>query len=63
MLVELVKLALNYGVYAIPTAVAPPEVEGTLREWQPHLLIVDMDLDGPRGSRTSRARRARRASR
>src|SRR5438105_3233204 len=46
MLVELVKLTLNHGVYAIRTATSAPQVQASVEEWQPHLLILDMDLDG-----------------
>jgi DNA-binding response OmpR family regulator len=45
-LTELVKLTLNHGVYAIRTVGTLAAVETTLAEWQPHLLILDMDLDG-----------------
>jgi len=45
-LTELVKLTLNHGVYATRTVGTPTAVQTTLAEWQPHLLILDMDLDG-----------------
>ena len=45
-LTELVKLTLNHGVYATRTVGALTAVQTTLAEWQPHLLILDMDLDG-----------------
>ena len=47
-LVELVKLTLNHGVYTIRTVVTPREVESSVTDWHPHLLILDMDLDGRR---------------
>jgi DNA-binding response OmpR family regulator len=45
-LIELVKLTLNHGVYALRTMATLPEVSTALTEWQPHLLILDMDLNG-----------------
>jgi PleD family two-component response regulator len=46
MLIELIKLTLNHGVYITRTATSPAEVATALTEWQPHLAILDMDLDG-----------------
>jgi DNA-binding response OmpR family regulator len=48
MLVELVKLTLNHGVYSIRAATVDGEVTAAVTEWQPHLVILDMDLDGAR---------------
>ena len=48
MLVELIKLTLNHGVYATRAVATSDEAESVVAEWQPHLVIVDMDLDGPR---------------
>jgi len=47
-IVELIKMTLNHGVYAIRAATLAGEVASTLAEWQPHLALLDMDLDGPR---------------
>jgi DNA-binding response OmpR family regulator len=47
MLVELIKLTLNHGVYATRWVKAASDVGTELREWQPHLVIMDMDLGGP----------------
>jgi two-component system, OmpR family, response regulator MprA len=44
-LIELVKLTLNHGAYTTRT-VAAAEVETVVAEWQPQLLILDMDLGG-----------------
>ena len=47
-LAELVKLALNHAAYwtrAVDTAAV---VEATIDDWQPNLLILDMDLEGTR---------------
>ncbi len=46
VLIELVKMTLNHGVYTIRHVSTPNEVATALTEWQPHLLILDMDLDG-----------------
>src|SRR5947209_4828362 len=46
MMIELIKMTLNHGVYTTRTATTPNEVAIALTEWQPHLAILDMDLDG-----------------
>jgi DNA-binding response OmpR family regulator len=46
-IVQLVKLILAHGVCATRTVATAAEVATTLAAWQPHLLILDMDLDGP----------------
>jgi two-component system alkaline phosphatase synthesis response regulator PhoP len=46
-LVELVKLTLNHGVYTTRAVVSAAAVETNVAEWQPHLIVLDMDLDGP----------------
>jgi len=46
MLVELIKITLNHGVYTTRTAASAREVATALTDWQPHLAILDMDLDG-----------------
>ncbi len=46
MLVELIKMTLNHGVYSTRTATSANGVATALTEWQPHLAILDMDLDG-----------------
>ncbi len=45
-LAELVKLTLNHGVYTTRTVAAPSEVATNVAVWQPHLIVLDMDLDG-----------------
>lgn len=45
-LTELVKLTLNPGVYATRTVRTLSDVGSSIAHWQPHLLILDMDLDG-----------------
>jgi DNA-binding response OmpR family regulator len=46
IIVELIKMALNHGVYSTRTVTTVEQVGATLTEWQPHMAIVDMDLDG-----------------
>jgi DNA-binding response OmpR family regulator len=46
MMVELIKMTLNHGVYTTRTATSANAVAAALTEWQPHLAILDMDLDG-----------------
>ena len=46
MLVELIKLTLNHGVYSTRAVVTIEEVEASVADWHPHLVILDMDLDG-----------------
>jgi DNA-binding response OmpR family regulator len=46
VLVEVMKLTLNHGVYTTRTATNGAEFATALMAWQPHLAIVDMDLDG-----------------
>src|SRR3982074_62234 len=44
MLVELIKLTLNHGVYST-RAISTDDVSASVDEWQPHLVILDMDLN------------------
>jgi DNA-binding response OmpR family regulator len=46
MIVELVKLILKHGVYATRTVATAAEAATTLAAWQPHLVLLDMDLEG-----------------
>jgi DNA-binding response OmpR family regulator len=48
VLVELIKLTLNHGVYTTRTVTLTSEVGTALTDWQPHLALIDMDLDGAR---------------
>ena len=45
-LVELTQLTLNHGGYSTHAAHSAAEVETTVAEWRPQLLILDMDLAG-----------------
>jgi DNA-binding response OmpR family regulator len=44
VLAELVKFALNHGVFVPRGAGDAHEATVALREWQPHLSLIDMDL-------------------
>jgi DNA-binding response OmpR family regulator len=44
VLAELVRLALGHGVYLTQVASTPAAATARLRDWRPHLAIVDMDL-------------------
>jgi DNA-binding response OmpR family regulator len=46
MIADLIKLTLNHGVYVTRSVTTPAQVEAALTEWQPHLVVLDMDLDG-----------------
>jgi DNA-binding response OmpR family regulator len=46
MLAELIALTLNHGVCTTRAVSVTSEVKTTVANWQPHLLILDMDLDG-----------------
>ena len=46
LLVELIKITLNHGVYTTRAAAMRSEVTTALTEWRPHLVLLDMDLDG-----------------
>jgi two-component system, OmpR family, KDP operon response regulator KdpE len=48
ILIELIKMTLNHGVYITRTVASRRGIAAALTEWQPHLVILDMDLDGVR---------------
>ncbi|HEU5318046.1 MAG TPA: response regulator transcription factor [Chloroflexota bacterium] len=45
-LARLIELALNHGQYDVRTVGSAAEVAAPLRAWQPHLVVVDMDVAG-----------------
>ena len=47
-LARLIALALNHGRYDVRTVASAGEVAPRLESWQPHLVMVDMDMEGPR---------------
>jgi DNA-binding response OmpR family regulator len=49
VLVQLIELTLNHGVFQVRRAATAAEAETLLGDWQPDLAVVDMDHDdGPR---------------
>ena len=45
VLVQLVRLTLNHGVYATHAVDRAADVEPAILDWHPHIIILDMDLD------------------
>src|SRR5579862_9490790 len=43
---EVVTLTLNHGVYVTRGAKTAAQAIALLTEWQPHLAVIDMDIDG-----------------
>ncbi len=46
LIVEVIKLTLNHGVYVTREAQNVPEATAVLGEWHPHLAVIDMDIGG-----------------
>jgi DNA-binding response OmpR family regulator len=46
LLVELIKLTLNHGVCVTRAVASGSAVVTVLAGWRPHLVLLDMDLDG-----------------
>ena len=44
ILAEVIKLALNHGVFRVQVVQTPDDILIVLRQWHPHLVIIDMDL-------------------
>ncbi len=45
LVVDLITLTLNHGVFAVRAARDLAEAEAILGEWHPHMAVVDMDHD------------------
>ena len=45
LVVDLITLTLNHGVFAVRAARDLAEAETILTEWHPHMAVVDMDHD------------------
>ncbi len=43
---RVVELALNHGAYAVRTVADTERAVVLLRQWRPHLIVADMDVDG-----------------
>jgi DNA-binding response OmpR family regulator len=46
-IIEIVRLTLNHGQFDTRTARSAAAAASALEEWSPHLVLVDMDRDGP----------------
>ena len=45
LVVDLIELTLNHGLFVVRAAHSLAEANAILSEWQPHLAVVDMDHD------------------
>jgi DNA-binding response OmpR family regulator len=45
LVVDLIELTLNHGLFVVRAARNLSEAEAILAEWQPHITVVDMDHD------------------
>ncbi|MGZ8769235.1 hypothetical protein, partial [Aeromicrobium sp.] len=45
LLVDLITLTLNHGVFVVRAAGNLADAEAIMAEWQPHMALVDMDND------------------
>ena len=45
LVVDLIELTLNHGVFMVQAASSLAEAEAILADWQPHLAVIDMDHD------------------
>jgi DNA-binding response OmpR family regulator len=43
LVVDLIELTLNHGLFVVRAATSLGEAETILAEWQPHMTIIDMD--------------------
>ena len=45
LVVDLIELTLNHGLFVVRAASSLPEAEAILADWRPHMAVVDMDHD------------------
>ncbi len=45
LMVDLIELTLNHGLFVVRAARSLAEAEAILAQWEPHLAVVDMDHD------------------
>ena len=45
LVVDLIELTLNHGLFVVRAAQTLAEAESILTEWRPHMAVVDMDHD------------------
>jgi len=48
LIVDVIKLTLNHGVYVTREAQDVDEAAAVIGEWHPHLAVIDMDIGGER---------------
>src|SRR5438270_11169372 len=46
LVAEIVSFTLNHGVYDTRTATGVEEARALLKEWRPHVAVLDMDIGG-----------------
>jgi Response regulators consisting of a CheY-like receiver domain and a winged-helix DNA-binding domain len=49
LVVDLIELTLNHGLFVVRAATGLAQAEQILREWQPHMAVIDMDHDDSGG--------------
>ena len=49
LVVDLIELTLNHGLFMVRKASSLAEAEGLIGEWQPDLAVIDMDHDDSAG--------------
>ena len=45
LVVDLIELTLNHGLFVVRAARSLAEAEAILAEWHPHMTVIDMDHD------------------
>jgi len=45
LVVDLIELTLNHGIFVVRAASGLADAEAILAEWRPHLAVIDMDHD------------------
>ena len=49
LVVDLIELTLNHGMFTVRAASSLEDAEGILQGWQPHMAVIDMDHDDSGG--------------
>lgn len=49
LIIDLIELTLNHGLFEVRAAHNMPEVEAILADWHPHMAVIDMDHDDSTG--------------
>ncbi len=45
LVVDLIQMTLNHGLFVVRAASSMAEADGILTDWQPHMAVIDMDHD------------------